>query len=165
MAKEQIWMLPPTLEEQWLLDHPARFVGEFVDALDRGEWGELSVDIDREVLAAPAYHPRGLLSVWLYGFMTGVRLCRKLETACRDRIPHLWLTGWQHPEHNTLWRFYKKHRPSMGKLFERTVRTAVTMGARGLSHFRRKAGHLAALLTRIEDLGVEATDRWVESTA
>ena len=78
-------------------------------------------------MGAPAYHPRALLSVWLYGFMTGVRSCRKLEAACRDQIPYLWLTGWQHPDHNTLWRFYKGHRQAMRKLFERTVRTAVTM--------------------------------------
>ncbi len=59
--------------------------------------------------------------------MTGVRSCRKLEAACRDQIPYLWLTGWQHPDHNTLWRFYKGHRQVMRKLFERTVRSAVTM--------------------------------------
>ena len=47
--------------------------------------------------------------------------------ACRDQIPYLWLTGWQHPDHNTLWRFYKGHRQSMRKLFERTVSTAVAM--------------------------------------
>ena len=64
-------------------------------------------------MGAPAYHPRALLSVWLYGFMTGVRSCRKLEAACRDQIPYLWLTGWQHPDHNTLWRFYKGHRQAM----------------------------------------------------
>ena len=46
--------------------------------------------------------------------MTGVRSCRKLETACRDQIPYLWLTGWQHPDHNTLWRFYKGHRHTIG---------------------------------------------------
>ena len=69
------------------LDHPARFVAEFVDALDREDWGKLEVEIDGEVLGAPAYHPRALLSVWLYGFMTGVRSCRKLEAACRDQIP------------------------------------------------------------------------------
>ena len=68
------------------------------------------MEIDGEVLGAPAYHPRALLSVWLYGFMTGVRSCRKLEAACRDQIPYLWLTGWQHPDHNTLWRFYRGHR-------------------------------------------------------
>ena len=127
MGREQMWMLPPTLDELLPLDHPARFVAEFVDALDREDWGELGVKIDGEVLGAPAYHPRALLSVWLYGFMTGVRSCRKLEAACRDQIPYLWLTGWQHPDHNTLWRFYKGHRQAMRKLFERTVRTAVAM--------------------------------------
>ena len=127
MGREQMWMLPPTLDELLPLDHPARFVAEFVDALDREDWGELEVEIDGEVLGAPAYHPRALLSVWLYGFMTGVRSCRKLEAACRDQIPYLWLTGWQHPDHNTLWRFYRGHRQAMRKLFERTVRTAVTM--------------------------------------
>ena len=127
MGREQMWMLPPTLDELLPLDHPARFVAEFVDALDREGWAELGVDVEGDPLGAPAYHPRALLSVWLYGFMTGVRSCRKLEAACRDQIPYLWLTGWQHPDHNTLWRFYKGHRQAMRKLFERTVRTAVTM--------------------------------------
>ena len=127
MGREQIWMLPPTLDELLPLDHPARFVAEFVDALGRDGWSELGVEIGGDPLGAPAYHPRALLSVWLYGFMTGVRSCRKLEAACRDQISYLCLTGWQHPDHNTLWRFYKGHRQAMRTLFERTVRTAVTM--------------------------------------
>ena len=56
-----------------------------------------------------------------------VRSCRKLEASCRDQIPYLWLTGWQHPDHNTLGRFYRGDRQAMRKLFERTVRTAVAM--------------------------------------
>ena len=127
MDREQMWMLPPTLDELLPLDHPARFVAEFVDALGRDGWAELGVDIDGDAMGAPAYHPRALLSVWLYGFMTGVRSCRKLEAACRDQISYLWLTGWQHPDHNTLWRFYKGHRQAMRKLLKRTVRTAVAM--------------------------------------
>lgn len=127
MDREQIWLLPPTLDELLSLDHPARFVAEFVDALSREDWAELGVEIDGDPLGAPAYHPRALLCVWLYGFMTNVRSCRKLEAACRDQIPYLWLTGWQHPDHNTLWRFYQRYRQSMRKLFKRTVRTAVAM--------------------------------------
>ena len=113
MNREQAWLLPPTLDELVPPDHPARFVAEFVDALDGEDWTELGVQPDGEPLGAPAYHPRALLSVWLYGFMTNVRSCRRLEAACRDQIPYLWLTGWQHPDHNTLWRFYRRHRQSM----------------------------------------------------
>ena len=123
MSREQMWVLPPTLEELLLLDHPARFVAEFVGALDEDAWAELGVNIDGEVQGAPAYHPRALLSVWLYGFMTGVRSFRKLEAARRDQISYLWL----HPDHNTLWRFYRGHRQAMRRLFEGTVRIAMTM--------------------------------------
>ena len=128
MVREQMWMLPPTLDELTGPDYPARFVAEFVDALDRATWAELGIDIDGDELGAPAYHPRALLSVWLHGFMTGVRSCRKLEGACRDQIPYLWLTGFQRPDHNTLWRFYKDHRQAMRKLLKHTVRTAVKLG-------------------------------------
>ena len=127
MDGEQMWLLPPSLDELLPLDHPARFVAVFVDALDKEGWAELGVEINGDPLGAPAYHPRALLCVWLYGFMTGVRSCRKLEAACRDQIPYLWLTGWQQPDHNTLWRFYKEHRQAMRRLFKRTVRTAVAM--------------------------------------
>ena len=89
MSREQIWMLPPTLDELVPADHPARFVGEFVDALGRDDWAELGVDTDGSWTGAPSYHPSALLGVWLYGFMTGVRSCRKLEAACRDQIPYL----------------------------------------------------------------------------
>ena len=109
-------------------DHPARFVAEVVDGLERTTWSEMGVDIEGKPLGSPAYHPRGLLSVWLHGFMTGVRSSRKLEAACRDQIPYLWLTGWQRPDHNTLWRFYRDHRGAMRTLLKQTVHTAVGMG-------------------------------------
>ena len=59
--------------------------------------------------------------------MTGIRSSRKLEAACRDQVPYLWLTGWQHPDHNTLWRFYQAHRHAMRKLLKYTVATAVEL--------------------------------------
>ena len=128
LDREQAWLFPPTLDEMVPDDHPARFAAAFVDGLDRSAWSELGMNVDGEPLGSPAYHPRCLLSVWIYGFMTGVRSSRKLEAACRDQIPYLWLTGKQHPDHNTLWRFYREHRKSMRKLLKRTVRTAMSVG-------------------------------------
>ena len=87
MNREQAWLLPPSLDELVPLDHPARFVAEFADVLDREDWKELGVEIEGDPLGAPSYHPGALLSVWLYGFMTGIRSSRKLEAAAATRYP------------------------------------------------------------------------------
>lgn len=127
-SRKQTWLLPPTLEEMVPAEHPARFVAVLVDELDRAAWMEMGIKPEGEAVGAPEYHPRVLLGVWLYGFMTGVRSARKLEAACRDQLPYRWLTGWQVPDHNTLWRFYRENRDQMRKLLKRTVKTAVDMG-------------------------------------
>jgi transposase len=127
LNREQAWLLPPTLGELIPDDHPARFVAALVDSLDRATWVELGIGPDGEPLGAPAYHPRALLGVWLHGFMTGIRSSRKLEAACRDQVPYLWLTAWSHPDHNTLWRFYQAHREAMRKLLKHTVATALEL--------------------------------------
>ena len=126
--REQAWLLPPTLDEMIPADHPARFIAAFVDGLDAEAWEELEIDLAGDPMGAGAYHPRALLSIWVYGFMTGVRSSRKLEAACRDQISYMWLAGMQRPDHNTLWRFYKAHRERMRALMRRTVRTAVKAG-------------------------------------
>ena len=126
--REQCWLVPPALDDLLAQDHPARFVAAFVDGLDRASWAEMEIGVEGDPLGAPAYHPHLLLSVWLYGFMTGIRSSRKLEAACRDQISFLWLTGWQHPDHNTLWRFYQAHRHAVRSLLKHTVLTAVEVG-------------------------------------
>ena len=128
LDREQAWLLPPSLNELLPEEHPARFVAAFVDGLSTTTLAELEIDKAGEPLGAPAYHPCALLSVWLYGFMTGVRSCRRLEAACHDQIPLLWLTGCQRPDHNTLWRFYRSHRPAMRRLLKETVSIAVDVG-------------------------------------
>ena len=125
--REQAWLIPPTLGELIPDDHPARFVAEFVGGLGRESWIELGIGPDGEPLGAPSYHPKALPCVWLHGFMTDTRSSRKLEAACRDQMSYLWLTGWQHPDHNTLWRFYQAHRQAMRRLLKYTVTTAVEL--------------------------------------
>jgi transposase len=127
LNREQTWLLPPSLDELIPCNHPSRYIATFVDTQER-VWAEMGIAVEGEIMGAPAYHPRALLSVWLYGFMTGTRSSRKLEAACRDQLPYLWLTAWQHPDHNTLWRFYQKNRKSFKHLFKRTVSTAINLG-------------------------------------
>lgn len=126
--RDQGWLLPQLLEDVLSSDHPVRFVAAFVDEFDTAAWLDMGVRPKGKEDGPPAYDPRLLLSVWVYGFMCGVRSSRKLEVACRESLPYLWLTGRQTPDHNTLWRFYQTHREGMRKLLKRSVWTAVEAG-------------------------------------
>lgn len=127
-SRQNTWLFPPTLDELIPANHPVRFIAAIVESLDRAAWIKMGINPDGEVLGAAGYDPRVLLPVWLYGFMSGLRSARKLEEACWSQVPYMWLTGWQFPDHNTLWRFYRDHRKEMRKLLKGTVRIAVRVG-------------------------------------
>ncbi len=126
--RDQAYLLPPALDDWVRADHPVRFVAAFVDGLTSADWAQLGVASRGAWTGAPAYHPEVLLSVWLAGFMSGVRSVRALEAACRDQLSFRWLTGNQVPDHNTLWRFYAVHRTQLPQLFQLTVKTAWKAG-------------------------------------
>lgn len=124
----QGWLMPPSADELLPPEHPARVVAAFVDSLTTDDWAALGITLLARRLGAGRYHPRMLLAVWLYGFMTGQRSSRKLERACREQLPFIWLAGGQRPDHNTLWRFYRRHRGGLSHLLTLTVRAAVKLG-------------------------------------
>lgn len=124
-SREQDWLLPPSLGELIPLDHPVRFVAEFVEGLD---WATVGITVQAEPMGAPAYAPQVLLAAWLYGFMTRTRSSRRLERACQENLPLMWLSGLQRPDHSTLARFYQANRRAMRPLFKATVTLAIAAG-------------------------------------
>jgi len=119
---EQLLLLPPSVDEWVPSDHPARFVRDFIDALDLAELG-FKVPEARE--GRPAYAADLLLKVWVYGYYSKVRSSRALERACYDSIALVWLTGNHAPDHNTLWRFWRDNRGALRELFKKSVQVAV----------------------------------------
>lgn len=117
----QRFLLPPALEDWVPADHPARFVRDFVDSLDLGKVG---IKVPAAEEGRPPYAPDLLLKVWLFGYMERIRSTRGLERACMQVMPFLWLTGNLHPDHNTLWRFFKAHRKALPKLFKQLMKVA-----------------------------------------
>lgn len=121
----QDYMFPPRLEELLGADHPARFIREFVDALDLEELSISQRVSDTQ--GRPSYSPRLLLRVWLYGYFTRVRSTRGLERSCQENLPFMWLSGMHRPDHSTLHRFFQSNRKSLRKLFKQTVKVACKM--------------------------------------
>src|SRR5436305_11305566 len=126
--RETGWQLPSSLDALIPADHAVRFVAAYLDDLDATDWSQLGISLVSKERGASRYHPTVLLSIWLWGFMNGVRSSRKLEAACTEMLSYRWLTGQQTPDHNTLWRFYGAHRTGMRALLTHSVQSAVHAG-------------------------------------
>lgn len=95
-----------------------------MEALDLEElgFGEGASRVER---GRPHYGLKLLLKAWLYGYMNNIRSQRELEKACRENVGLIWLLGREEPDHNTLWRFWRRYREAIGKVFQQVVRVAV----------------------------------------
>lgn len=125
----QQFLLPPALEDWVPSDHPARFIREFVDQLDLGALGFV---MPTAAQGRPPYAPSLLLKIWLHGYFHRIRSTRKLEGACVEQLPLVWLTGLIAPDHNSLWRFWRDNKAALRQIFKQTVQVAARTGAVGL---------------------------------
>ena len=126
----QQFLLPPSLEDFVGPEHPARFIRDFVSTLDLAALG---FPVRTAAEGRPSYAPALLLRVWLYGYLMNVRSSRRTEAFCKSDLGALWLCGMHAPDHNSLWRFWKKSRPALRALFTELVRRSVKQGHVGFA--------------------------------
>lgn len=166
------FLFPPSLEDWVGPDDPARYIRAFVDSLDLQEMaGEEWAAATEDTTGRPHYAFDLLLKVWLYGYLYNIRSSRKLERACRQMMPLVWLSGRYEPDHNTLWRFWTRYRKALKKVFVSSVQVALKANLVGMvlqavdgtkiasAASQKKAWHrkdlkkiLAAVDERIENL-------------
>ena len=109
-------------------DHFVWFLQKFLVGITDERYRSYGIEPKPSPKGGVRYAPQLLLGVLLFGFMSGIRSMRKLEEACQLNLALRLLTGEQVPDHNTLWRFYKKHRAGMRKVFRETVTVSVKSG-------------------------------------
>lgn len=101
--REQASLLPARLEDYVEAGSLTRVIDAFVDRLDLRVLG-----FERWApgpMGRPAYDPRDLLKLYVWGYLNEVRSSRKLERECRRNVEAMWLMGQLAPDHKTIANF------------------------------------------------------------
>lgn len=128
----QTLLFPPSLHD-WLPErHLARFLVDVVSALN------LSAIYDsyneRDGRGQSAYAPEMMVRVLLYGYATGVYSSRKIEAGTYEDVAFRYLSGDQHPDHDTFAEFRKRHLQALAGLFTQALLLCEKAGLVKLGH-------------------------------
>ena len=104
--REQGLLLPSRVEDYVAKDNPVRAVYIFIDSLDLKVLGFCNTEGGISA-GQPAYPPKALLKLYLYGFLQGIRSSRKLERECQRNMEVIWLVEGLQPSYKTIADFRK----------------------------------------------------------
>lgn len=93
-------LLPPSLEELITNNHPVRVVNSVIDGLNLE-----GLIKSYKGGGTSSHHPRMLLKILVYGYLSNIFSSRRLEEACTQNIHFMWLAAMTRPDHNTINRF------------------------------------------------------------
>jgi transposase len=100
------------------MNHPVRLVSQVVDQLDLDH-------IIRQYKGGgtTSFHPRMLIKVLFYAYLSNIYSCRKIERALQENIHFMWLSGNSTPDYRTINYFRgKRLKGQIQELFASIVR-------------------------------------------
>lgn len=127
----QLYLLPPDLR-QWL---PADDLVYFIlDVVNQMDLKEIFVSYEENKGGYPAYHPRMMVALLLYAYCIGLPSSRKIEQATYHSVAFRILTADQHPDHDTIASFRKRHLKALAGLFVQVLQLCQKAGLVKLGH-------------------------------
>src|SRR2546426_859572 len=117
---DQQLLLPPDMR-QWLPEGDlALFMSDVVDELDLSAIYHSYETGDGR--GQPPYDPAMMVKVLLYAYCMGLRSSRKIERATYRDVAIRVLAGDQHPDHDSIAEFRRRHLPALAGLFVQGLR-------------------------------------------
>ena len=122
--QDQEHLMPKSLHD-WVEDDSLEvFVSKLIDQFDAE--GRLALFYERyreDGWGHPAYHPRLLLKVLVFGYCHGIRSSRKLARLLERDIAFRFLAANHQPDFRTISDFRKNHKSAFEALFEEILTT------------------------------------------
>ena len=109
-TRNQMALLPKSIEDYVGADDPVRVYDAFVDAVDLQELG---IEINPHKAGNTEHDPKAMLKLFVYGYSYGWKSSRKLERALYHNVSFMWLMGGLTPDHKTISEFRRKHKEGL----------------------------------------------------
>jgi transposase len=153
-VRDQVELVPQSLEERVAEDHPARAIWALLERLDLGAfYARIRAAVDGPGRAAS--DPRVLLGLWLLATVEGIGSARRLARLSEEHDAYRWLRGGVPVNYHLLADFRVAHQAELDALLTQTIalllsEELVTLrqvaqdgvrvrAAAGASSFRRRA--------------------------
>ncbi|RZK25316.1 MAG: IS1182 family transposase [Flavobacterium sp.] len=120
---DQLFLLPPNIEDFVPQDHLARVVNDVVETIDVS-----SIENKYSLLGQKSYHPHLLLKLLFYGYSTGVRSGRKIAMACQQDTAFMYLAWMYRPDFRTINDFRKDNLDFIHQCFSHIVQVCKQLG-------------------------------------
>ena len=91
----------------------ARIIDAFVNSLDISRYGVKPVSVE----GRPAYDPKSLYKLYIYGSRKGIRSSRKLAESCKVNLEVKWMLGGVEPDFRTISDFRRSNIDSLKEIF------------------------------------------------
>jgi transposase len=130
-SPEQLLLLPPDMARWLPEDHLVYFIRDVERQLDLSA---IYGSYDGTQGGNPAYDPGMMTTLLIYAYCVGVVSSRKIERATYESIPFRVLTADQHPDHDTIAEFRRRHLEALAALFVQVLRLCRKAGLVKLGH-------------------------------
>jgi len=124
--QNQQFLLPLRLESFIPEDHIVRILNDVIESVDI-----TAIESTYSENGSPAYHPRLMLKILLYGYMINIRSSRDIQKMASTDTAFMYLTAMQHPDFRTICRFRSTHLDSIKDIFTQIVTVCKELGMLG----------------------------------
>ena len=125
ISREQTRLLPYSVEEMVEETNPVRVIHAYVDSLPMETLGFERAEPAQT--GRPAYDPRDLLKLYIYGYLNRIRSSRKLMTECRRNVELFYLLNMLRPDFRTIADFRKRNRKALKEVFRDFVKACAEL--------------------------------------
>jgi len=155
--QKQQFLLPISLENFIPEDHIGRILNDIIDAIDITTFeSKYSKD------GCPAYHPRLLIKILLYGYMINIRSSRDIHKMTHTDTAFMYLAAVQHPDFRTICRFRSTHLDAIKDVFSQAATVCKEMGMLGAGKISLDGTKIKANASVKQSKNADALDKEID---